>query len=54
MGTSDFMISAVMPVLFGARPLDTTTPHNMSRLIDLISKDVIPGRPPARRWTSPR
>lgn len=42
MGASDTMISAVMPVLFGARPLDTTTPHNMSRLIDLISKDVIP------------
>ena len=25
-----------------ARPLDTTNPHNMSRLIDLISKDLIP------------
>ncbi len=42
MGASNEAISAVVPVLFGARPLDTTNPHNMSRLIDLISKDLIP------------
>ena len=31
MGASNEAISAVVPVLFGARPLDTTNPHNMSR-----------------------
>ncbi|MBD0022351.1 MCE family protein [Gordonia pseudamarae] len=41
-GAADGAISAVVPVLFGARPLDTTAPHNMSRLIDLINKDLIP------------
>ncbi|MET8776888.1 MlaD family protein [Nocardia sp. NPDC004654] len=33
---------AVVPMLFGARPLDTNSPSNMRKLVDLIHTEVVP------------
>ncbi|MEU4316339.1 MlaD family protein [Nocardia sp. NPDC024068] len=35
-------VRAVVPVLFGAAPLDTTAPSNLKKLVDLLHTRVIP------------
>ncbi|WP_433560313.1 MlaD family protein [Nocardia sp. CA-151230] len=38
----DGSVRAVVPVLFGAHPLDTDSPSNLKRLVDLIQNRIIP------------
>ncbi len=38
----DGSVRAVVPMLFGAHPLDTDSPSNMKKLVDLIQNKIIP------------
>ncbi|MFE3543810.1 MlaD family protein [Nocardia sp. NPDC059177] len=42
LGSLDATVAAVVPMLFGSRPLDTDSPSNMKALVDLIHTTIIP------------
>ncbi|WP_255494926.1 MlaD family protein [Nocardia sp. GTS18] len=42
LGSLDATTAAVVPMLFGSRPLDTSSPSNLKTLVDLIHTKVLP------------
>lgn len=38
----DATVQAVVPMLFGSAPLDTSAPANLNRLVDLLHSEIIP------------
>src|SRR5690606_35066632 len=38
----DATVQAVVPMLFGSAPLDTSAPSNMKKLVDLLHTEIIP------------
>ncbi|MEV6071392.1 MlaD family protein [Nocardia sp. NPDC052001] len=41
-GALDAQTTALVPALFGARPLDTNSPSNLKKLVDLMATKLIP------------